>query len=183
MTSEARVELSRRIADFDELMDARDTVCPSGAGRPAQRQGQAIVHAAVVLLAAAFEAYVEEIYDEAVDIVFDEAEDSDIKQLKANTSGRLNNASVFRVNQLFFNLGIPWIMKEEKIRWQKFSNQKVRKTLDEFITSRNKVAHGGNPGLRKSSATKWRGFVERLADRIELVVADAIEDWEYDRPW
>ena len=183
MSSIARTELNRRLKDFDELMHARDQVCPNGAGRPAQRQGQAIVHGSVVLLSAAFEAFVEELYEEAVDVVYAHADPSDILQLKKNTSHRMNNADTFKVNHLFFNIGIAWIMKMRRIRWQKFSNSKVQKTLNKMIEARNAVAHGKNPGLRKSQAVNWRSFVERLSDRLELTVADELERWGYTRPW
>jgi len=164
-------------------MHARDRVCPSGAGRPAQRQGQAIVHGGVVLLAAAFEAFVEELYEEAVDVVYAHADAGDIAQLKKKTSRRMNNADSCKVNHLFFNVGIAWIMKMRRIRWQKFSNRKVQKTLNKMVEARNKVAHGKNPGLRKSQATNWRSFVGRLADRLELTVADELERWGHARPW
>ena len=70
MPSQHRIELDTRLKDFDELMLARDLVCPDGRGRDRERQGAAILRSGVVLLSAAFEAYVEEVYDEAVDLVF-----------------------------------------------------------------------------------------------------------------
>ena len=60
MSSPAFKTLITRLADFDELMEARDAIVPVRPGRPAQRKGRAIIHAAVVLLAAAFEAFVED---------------------------------------------------------------------------------------------------------------------------
>ena len=182
MSSVARTELDRRLKDFDELMHARDQVCSSGAGRPAQQQGQAIVHGSVVLLAAAFEAFVEELYEEAVDIVYAHADANDIAQLRKNTSRRMNNADSFKVNHLFFNVGIAWIMKMPRIRWQKFSNQKVQETVNKVVVAHNEVAHGKNPGLRKSQAANWRDFVERIADRLELTVADELVRWAHGRP-
>lgn len=183
MASSHREELGSRLRDFDELMAARDLVCPDGRGRPQERQGAAIIRASVVLLSAAFEAYVEELYEEAVDLLFAEASARDRKALKEDTSQRLNNASTFKVNRLFFNVGIPWIMQRQRMRWQKFSNESVRTELDRIIRIRNQVAHGESPTIRKNTAKRWKGVVERLADRLDLIVSDEVEDKTGKRPW
>ena len=39
MLSQARKELNLRLKDFDEIMTARDAICPANAGRPAKKQG------------------------------------------------------------------------------------------------------------------------------------------------
>ena len=183
MPSTARTELTRRLNDFEEAMLARDAICPTTAGRPERRQGAAVIRAAVVLLSAAFEAYVEDVFDAAVDLIYTTADPADIKAFKKDTSGSLNNASVFKVNRLFFNLGIPWIMQHTNVRWQKFSNSKVQETLGDIITARNKIAHGANKSVRKPTALKWKGCIERLADRIDAIVADKVEIETGTRPW
>ena len=116
MPSNARRELDAQLKDFDELMYARDTVCPAERGRPRQRQGAAILRSSVVLLSAAFEAYVEGIFEDAVDILFCSVSEGARNELKQDTSRRLNNASAAKVNRLFFNVGIPWIMSSNRIR-------------------------------------------------------------------
>ena len=174
MPSRSRQELSTRLTDFDELIEARDAICPDGAGRPAKRRGAAVVRSSVVLLAASFEAYVEEVYESAVDLLFAAAPPADRKKLKDDTSGRLNNATVFKVNRLFFNIGIPWIMHNQRVRWQKFTNQSVRDALDGMVNARNSIAHGEVISVRKPTAVRWRGFVERLADRIDSIVGDHV---------
>ena len=183
MTSIARQELTRRLKDFDEIIQARDAICPTGAGRPANRQGQAVVRGGVVLLSASFEAYVEELFDDAVDLIYASATGGDRNSLKNDTSGSLHNASVFKVNRLFFNIGIPWIMSHQRVRWQKFTNSRVREELGNLITSRNDIAHGTDITVAKPTAVKWRGIIEKLADRLDMVVADRIESETGTRPW
>ena len=137
----------------------------------------------MVLLSAAFEAYVEELFDDTVDHVFANVSESDRDVLKKDTSERLNNASTFKVNRLFFNVGIPWIMHNQRIRWQKFSNESVCSELNRIIRTRNEVAHGGSPTIRRRTAVRWKRVIERLADRLDLVVAEEIERQTGSSPW
>ncbi len=183
MSSQARKELTRRLKDFDEIMTARDAICPANAGRPAQKQGAAVVRSAVVMLAAAFEGYIEDVFDAAVDLIYANESKPDRKSLKKDTSGSLNNASVFKVNRLFFNLGIPWIMQHQNVRWQKFTNAKVQETLGKLVTARNSIAHGGNKAVSKPTAVKWKGCVEKLSDRIDSIVANHVKAQTGCRPW
>ncbi|WP_146444155.1 HEPN domain-containing protein [Botrimarina colliarenosi] len=183
MSSQARTDLTRRLKDFDEIMTARDTVCPANAGRPAQKKGAALIRSAVVMLAASFEGYIEEVFDAAVDLIHANETEADRKTLKKDTSGSLNNASVFKVNRLFFNLGLPWIMQHRDVRWQKFTNAKVQETLGKLVTARNSIAHGGSKTVSKLTAKKWKGCVERLADRIDVIVSDHVQSQTGNRPW
>ena len=122
-------------------------------------------------------------YDQAADVIFSGVPASDLEQLKKNTSRKLNNADAFKINMLFFSLGIPWIMKRSNIRWQKYPNSKVVKSLNQFIEARNQIAHGKNPGIRKATAMKWRGLVERLAKRLDEAVAEEVERRGFGKPW
>ena len=183
MPSNARTSLDKQLRDFDELIHARDTICPNGAGRPAQRQGAAIIRAGVLILSAAFEAYAEDVYEEAVDLVYVQWPESKRKELKKDTSQKMNNASVYKLNNLFIHIGVPWIMDSQKLRWQKFSNSSVQDTLGQLISARNKIAHGRPKTVQKPTAKKWRNFVSKLADKIDLVVADRVEEVTGSRPW
>lgn len=183
MPSQARVALDEQIKDFDELMQARDTICPDGAGRPAKRQGAAIIRASVLMLAAAFEAYAEDVYEEAVDLIYANKTAAKRQALKGDTSQKMNNATIYKLNNLFIHLGISWIMDHPRICWQKFSNASVQDTLGALMAARNRNAHGRPKGVRKPTAVKWRYFSLKLADRIDLVVAERVDEVPGNRPW
>lgn len=183
MPSHHLADFKKKLNDFDEIISARDAICPSGAGRPAKRKGAAVVRGAVVLLAAAFEAYVEDVFDEIVDKIYSAQSDADRKALKKETSGRLNNASVWKINLLYASVGHPWIMRDISFRWQKFTNKSVQKTLDEIIEARNKIAHRGVFTVRRDRAIKWRNFLDRLTDKFDDRAKSIIQDQTGAAPW
>jgi hypothetical protein len=121
--------------------------------------------------------------DLAVDHLYAGYPVADRDALKESTSERNHNANVFKVNALYFNVGIPWVMHHAHIHWQKFSNQRVRETLNELSTARNRIAHGQLATARKPTAQKWRNFVERLAYRLDQIVGDEIESKTGAQPW
>lgn len=110
MPSQARIDLNARLADVDELVKAHGLVTGGRVGRPAQRQGAAVTRAGIVLLAAAMEAFVEDLYEEAAKLLWPNASAADRKALFNDTSRRLNNADVRKTELLFFNLGLPWVL-------------------------------------------------------------------------
>jgi len=74
-------------------------------------------------------------------------------------------------------------MASSEIRWQKFSNKKVCETLDKLVSMRNEIAHGRQPSVRKLTAIKWKGCVERLADRVDTIVATHVASRTGTDPW
>lgn len=182
MPSDANQKLKKRLLEIDEVISARDAICPAGAGKPARQKGAAVIKAGTTLLAAVFEAFVEELYEKSLDLLHPTLQ-NEVKELKNHTSKKNNNANNHQVNNLFFYVGIPWIMLSPKIRWQKFSNKKVRDTLDSLSTARNKIAHGMSHSVTKKQLMFWRDCIARLADRLDAVVADHIEKQTGARPW
>jgi hypothetical protein len=180
--SNANIRLKKRLLEIDEVISARDSICPTGAGKPAVQKGAAVIKAGTTLLAAVFEAFVEELFERSLDILHPTLP-SEVKELKKHTSEKNHNANNHQVNNLFFYVGIPWIMQSSKVRWQKFSNNKVRVTLGNLSAARNKIAHGGSHSVTKSQLVFWRDFIARLADRLDVVVADHIEKETGKRPW
>lgn len=182
MPSAANAKLKTRLLEIDEVISARDAICPPGAGKPAMKKGAAVLKAGTTLLAALFEAYVEELYEKSLDLLHPTLP-NEVKELKKHTSEKNHNANNHQVNNLFFYVGIPWIMLSTKVRWQKFPNKKVRETLGGLSTARNKIAHGGSHSVTKKQLLFWRDFIARLADRLDVVVADHIEATTGARPW
>ena len=171
MESKARAELSRRLADVDELVEAHGALTGTARGR--RRKGPAITRAGVVLLTAAMEAFVEELFEEACDKVFAVLADEERKALYKETSRRLNTANVQNTNLLFFNLGVPWILSG--VRWQNCSNAYFCERLDRLIETRGRIAHGKQPVVWLGRLRAWKTMVEKYAEVLERKVADHIE--------
>ena len=125
----------------------------------------------------------EEIYELAVDELYQSIPEVDRKELKSHTSQKNNNANVHQVNTLFFYLGIPWVMSHQKLRWKKCSNSKVQEKLRNLSKARNQLAHGGSRIVRKQTLVAWRDFSERLANKLDEITADHIEEKLGNRPW
>lgn len=172
MATKARMELETRLNDVDELILAHGVITGGRRGRPVLRQGAAITRAGVVLLSAATEAFVEDLFEEAAPKIFRGMSEADFTKLFKNTSRRLNNADVFKTEMLYFNLGMPWALKE--IKWQKFSNDSLRTELDKLIRARGGIAHGRATPVRLQTLKRWKNMVEMLAPRFERKVAEFI---------
>jgi hypothetical protein len=161
------------LRDVDELVAAHGAVTGGGPGRPAKRQGAAITRAGVVLLAAAMEAFVEDLFEEAGEIVFSALRSAERTELYRATSRRMNNADVHKTNLLFFNLGAPWILR--RVRWQKCSNAQFQTRLNRLVEVRGQIAHGRQPGVRLQELRGWKRMVEKYAEVLEIKVAEHIQ--------
>lgn len=183
MPSKPLEDLRARLKEIDEVLSARDAICPTGAGRPAQRKGAAVIAGGTVLLSALFEGFIEELYELAIDKLYSSYPQADRNNLKNHTSEKNNNANVHQVNTLFFYLGIPWVMGHKKVHWKKFANAKVQEKLGKLSKARNELAHGKSHAVTKPTLKAWRDFVERLAEKLDEIAADYIEKKIDARPW
>lgn len=183
MPSKPLTDLQSRLKDIDEILSARDAICPAGAGRPAQRKGAAVIAGGTVLLSALFEGFVEELFELAVDNLYAQTAVVTRNSLKEHTSRKNNNANVHQVNTLFFYLGIPWVMSHPKVHWRKFANTKVQARLGKLSKARNELAHGKNHAVTKPMLKAWRDFIARLAEKLDEIAADHIEAETGIRPW
>jgi hypothetical protein len=172
MPCRARKNLRTRLNDVDEIVTAHIVLTGGGVGRPSFHKGAALTRAGVVLLTAALEAYVEDLFEESVKLIMPTRSNEEYSELFERTSKRLNVADVYNTNFLFFNLGIPWVL--DCIRWQKFSNRSFRKTLNKLVDTRNKIAHGSQPRVRLAALKKWRGFVMKYSEKLEEALSTHI---------
>lgn len=174
MPSQALLELKTRLKDVDELISAHTAVTGGGRGRPVMRQGAAITRAGVVLLSAATEAFVEDLFEEAAKLIFDIMPDDDLEKLFKNTSKKLNNADVHKTELLYFNLGMPWALRG--INWRKFSNETLRKELNKLIETRGSIAHGRGQTVGLRTLRRWKNMIEMFAPNFEIKVADYVSN-------
>jgi hypothetical protein len=183
MPSQALNDLKTRLRDVDEILSARDAICPTGAGRPAQRKGAAVLAGGTVLLAALFEGFVEDLYEVSVDKLFATYPAADRQNLKKHTSERNHNANVHQVNNLFFYIGLPWVMSHPNVHWKKFNNASVQARLGKLSKARNELAHGQHHSVTKPQLKAWREFVERLAEKLDSIAFNHILASTGAAPW
>jgi len=175
------------LRDADHLYDASGQL-PSGVpGRPSRVT--ALNRAVVVTCASAWEAYIEELVRESLDLLRPAAPPLGLwPALNASVRGQLgrfNNPNVENVRMLISdaiglqNIQAAWI-------WQNCTSAQAVQRLAEAMSPRHKIAHGVNP--RPVVATFYAGqlpdFFRRLgrctdrAVRDHLVAALGIVD-----PW
>ncbi|MDW8415889.1 MAG: HEPN domain-containing protein [Thermaurantiacus sp.] len=164
----AREQLERALRDVDELILAHEALTGGGVGAPRKRQGQAISRAAVVIIVANLEVFIEECFEAAAMRFYGATTRDDLKSLFANTSKKLNHPSLQKVDLLFYNVGIRDI--SHKIRWQRLSNNEFRRKYNYLLELRGKIAHGGRPGVRLQVVRHGVDFARRFADRLQLAV-------------
>jgi hypothetical protein len=175
MHSTALIELRAALKDVDELIAAHAALTGGKVGRPAGRQGAAITRAAVVLLVACLEAFITELFEEAVPQVWANRPPAQQQEVK-DLTGSFANPSVAKTTVLFFALGIEWAL--DGVRWQAYSNRKFVEDHHKLMKARHAIAHGDKPrqSIRLRQLKAWRGMVSGYAQRLEMVVAKRIEE-------
>lgn len=168
MPSNALLALNQNLKDVEEVIKAHESLTGGGKGKPSGGQGAALTRAGVVLLAATMEAFVEELFREAVALLYPRMTTVQQRDLFKDTVDRLNNADVTKTNLLYFNLGIPWVLND--VRWKKFSNASFQKALNSLVSTRNRIAHGGRPKVGLKKLRDWLKLVQKYGSVMEAVV-------------
>lgn len=130
---------------------------------------------AVLLLNAHFEAYLEDVLQEALSSLNTGLNADSIR--RDFTTPRTRN-----IDRLFLLLGIEKIT--QKPRWQKASNKTVRNAIEALQDARNAVAHGERDAkATKSDLTRLRKYVLGFANAVDALVSDRIYELTTSRPW
>jgi hypothetical protein len=74
-----------------------------------------------------------------------------------------------KTEMLFFNLGMPWALKN--IRWRKFSNESLRDEINRLTVTRNRIAHGRGDSISLQSLKRWKNMIELFAPQFEAKVS------------
>lgn len=131
--------------------------------------------ASVLLLNAHFEAYLEDVLQEALSFLNPGLSARTIR--RDFTTPRPKN-----IDRLFVLLGINEISKAPS--WQKASNKSVRKAIDELQDARNAVAHGDKDAkTTRADLTRYRKYVQGFAAAVDNLVADRVKTMTGNRPW
>ena len=173
MPSKALEGLTDRLRDVDQLMAAHRAAGGDKRGRRFELEG--VNRAAVLMLSAHFEGYLEDVMQEAVAAVN--------AQLGANrvTAG-FSNPQPKKIDELFEFLGMSKV--SHSISWQRASNDSVRKNLNKLVETRNRIAHGGlGVKVYKTEITSLRKYVEGFAKRLDKKVRAQVHTLTGSHPW
>ncbi len=164
MPSNARKRLDDGLKELDDLENLIQLL--TGGQRGPKSGIVAGRKAAVLLLNAHFEAFLEEILQEALKVINDGLNSDSLA--RDFTTPRANN-----IDRFFLILGIKQISLQPS--WQKASNKLVRKNIDALQDARNAIAHGDkNARAKKSDVTRFRKYVVGFADSIDQLVSDQV---------
>src|SRR5262245_3471246 len=120
MPSAARADFEVRVEVVDRIVEAH--------GLLGRRHRPALINAGIIFLAAATEAFVEELFEEAARAIFTRMTPRQFDTLFRATSERLHTANVLNTELLYFNLGMPGALAG--VSWRRFSNERLREDWD-----------------------------------------------------
>ena len=167
----AKDDLEKALSDVDELIRAHEVLTgggEGGRGAPINRQGQAISRAAIVIIVANLEVFIEECFEAAAFKFYKPADPKGLAVLFSETSRKLNHPSLLKVDLLFFNVGIHHISGH--IRWASQSNAGFKNKYNALLEMRGRIAHGRKPNVRLDYVRKCVAFVKKFAERLEANV-------------
>lgn len=173
MPSQALTALTDRLKDVDQLMEAHRAVGGNQRGRRFEVEG--VNRAAILMLSAHFEGYLEDVMQEALATINPRLE---VEPL----TGGFHNPWPDRIDHLFAFLGMK--KPSRSISWQRAGNATVRGNLEKLVRTRNRLAHG-TTGVQvyKSEVTSLRKYVEGFAQRFDAAVRDQVHTLTGAYPW
>lgn len=186
MPSPARTTLNQNLTNITELRAAYTSLTGGGRGAPpianGQRQGAAVTRAGVVLLAASFEAFVEDLFEQCLPYIFPTLTQGQMDALISQSSRRMHNADCAKIEHLYEYASLPNCL--DGIQWQRFGNTALRRNINQFVHIRNCIAHGGALTVSKNNNAPfnlvhkklgdWRRMVENFAPRFEQKISNHI---------
>lgn len=125
---------------------------------------RSIVNAAAVMLVAHWEAFVECVFEQCIDVTFPTFDEKERRDFIKITSGRFNTPNSYNTNSLFLSIGISNLLGNVHLRSMPAS--KVMNELDLLVEARHFVAHGqkshNGKRLTKAQVRKWLRFIRSL---------------------
>jgi hypothetical protein len=171
--SKALIQLSVGLNELDDL--EKLVQLKTGGSKGPTAGIVAARRAGVLLLNAHFEAYLEDVLQEALSSINVGFSAASIR--RDFTTPRPNN-----IDKLFVLLGVEKI--SSKPNWRGASNKSVRTAIDGLQNARNAVAHGDRDAkATKRDLTRYKAYVEGFAKAIDEVVAKRVEAMTGTRPW
>ena len=118
----------------------------------------------MVLLSAHLQGFIEEVYAETARR-FLRRKVWDIAALIDQATNSFSNPQPFRIHRLFSSIGFSGVMNS--ISWQRCSNDSVKRRLNDYLDTRNAIAHGTQPKVHKAKVQQFRKFVELFARKLD----------------
>jgi hypothetical protein len=142
--------LQTRLADVDDLMNAHVSI-GGKAGRPRGVEG--LNRAAIVMLCAHLEGYVEDLFREALKAVHPKLD-------AAPLLNRFNTPKPANIDALFGAIGLP--KASGGISWRGVDEEAVTKSLNKLVETRGRIAHGRGVAVHvpKETVVRFRRYVE-----------------------
>ncbi len=168
--------LDQLLVGLRELDDLENLVQLKTNGSKGPTAGiNAARRAGVLLLNAHFEAYLEDVLQEALTALN--------AGLSAETIRRdFTTPRVRNIDRLFKLLGIEKISWSPS--WQHASNKSVRGAIDELQDARNAVAHGDKDAkATKAALTRFRVYVLGFSRAVDDIVAERVRVMSGTKPW
>lgn len=190
MTSNALKNLTTRLKDIDQLLNAHTAitkfkkaeqaaqnaggqlaqvaqvfnalVTDPGPGKP--KEVDAINRAAFVLSMAHFQGFVDELHAELGSIMLKGKAVNPAAVIKLVKPQR-SNPHVNVINQMFAGIGVYELM--ELLSWQKCDKKTVKSRLTGYLETRNKIAHGSREPITKGKVSQLKQFIELLAAKLD----------------
>ncbi|HEV2119289.1 MAG TPA: HEPN domain-containing protein [Candidatus Bathyarchaeia archaeon] len=153
-------------------------VRPAGPGRPAEVD--AINRAAIVLLTAHLEGFLEDLHGEAASILLMNRV-RNLDTLIDEAHDRFRNPTIDAITKLFNTLGMPDFL--DGMSWQRSKNEAVKRRLTELVKLRNDIAHGEEARVTKRRVVAARRFVGILAQKLDEKVGTEIRQVTQVAPW
>jgi hypothetical protein len=154
-------------------MNAHGAVGGPARGRRYEVEG--INRAAVLMLCAHFEGYLEDVMAEALAAV-------NASLAASVVTGGFHNPWPDRIDDLFAFVGMK--NPSKTISWQKAGNGAVKSNLNNLVRTRNKIAHGTTGVVvYKSDVTRFRRYVEGFAKRFDTKLRTQIRSISGTNPW
>lgn len=161
---------------LQELADLEALIQLKTKGKKGPTAGIAAARrAAVLLLNAHFEAFLEDLLQEALTAIN--------PGLDASSLGRdFKTPRCRNIDRFFVVLGISKLSKQPS--WKKASNKAVRRNIDELQDARNAIAHGEKDAkAKKSDIARFETYVTGFADAADRIVAAQVKKLTGKKPW
>jgi len=178
--SKAGDTFERAIKDAECLLDLFNKVHPAGGHPPPE--AEVLKRAGLIMAMTAWETYVEDRLDEALEVRLESLNDSKIASLirkkLADEITRLHNPNSERTLQLFGEYA--GVDLREKWKWTGVEPDDARKRLNAYLKLRGDIVHrarsvseGPTPAhaITKEELKKAFGFLRRLVQETEKSIA------------